>query len=166
MSADSRPETRLREPMTFSHAGDLANQVSRLFHAPRERVFRFFTDRETAPNLWAPDPKLVKVETYEFRPGGKYSFRVQQPEGPPIHYFGEYREIEVPRRVVNTMEVDSLPGVVALETDEFLEVGSFTRVAVVWRFDRQEDRDRMGGPKIEAIVRAMWDHVADLLGSP
>ncbi|HEY6238594.1 MAG TPA: SRPBCC domain-containing protein [Thermoplasmata archaeon] len=142
--------------------------MSRIFRAPPERVFRLFTDPATLPYVFAPDPRSVTIEKIDFRKGGHYSIAVKQDDGSSIRFHGEYREIDPPRRVVNTFEVDAFPGSFAIETDEFEPVGDFTRLTVRWKYQRPADRDKMAGAEMERAVTAMWENVDDLLalGSP
>lgn len=163
MTADSSSVKRPQEPILFSQPSELENQVSRIFRAPPERVFRLFTEAATLPYVFAPDPSTVTIERLEFRKGGKYSIRVQMEDGSFVRFRGEYREIDPPRRVVNTFEVDVLPGAVAVETDDFEPEGDYTRVTVRWRYNRTEDRDKMAGPEMERAVTAMWENVDALL---
>lgn len=163
MSASTGSRRRSQEPTVFSEPSAVENQVSRLFHAPVERVFSLFSDPATVPYVFSPDPGSVTVEKYEFRKGGRYSIAVRQGDGSTVRFQGEYREIDPPRRVVNTFEVDLFPGASAVETDEFEPVGQFTRLTVRWKYLRQEDRDKMSGPAMEQAVTTMWDNVAELL---
>ena len=152
------------EPTVYLQPTELENRATRLFHASPERVFRFFTDPSTAPYVFATDPKKVKIERMEVRAGGRYSISVELPDRSTVRFTGEYREVEPPSRVVNTFEVDSIPGVVALETDLFEPIGESTRVTVTWKYERPEDRDRMGGPEeVGPALREMWDNVAEIL---
>ncbi|MGA8303880.1 MAG: SRPBCC domain-containing protein [Thermoplasmata archaeon] len=137
--------------------------MTRVFRAPIERVFHLFTDPATLPYVMAPDHRAVTIEQLEFRKGGKYSIRVMQTDGSSIRVHGEYREVDPPRRVVNTFEVDTLPGFSALETDEFEPVGDFTRLTVRWKYQRPEDVAKMAGPSLERAVTTMWETVDDLL---
>jgi len=151
------------ETIAFSQPSAVENQVTRIFRAPPARVFHLFTDPATLPYVFAPDPSSVTIEKLEFRKGGKYSIRVNQDDGSSVRFHGEYREIDPPRRVVNTFEVDMFPGASAVETDVFEPVGEFTRVTIRWTYQRQEDRDKMSGPDMERAVTAMWKNVDALL---
>jgi uncharacterized protein YndB with AHSA1/START domain len=163
MSAASSSRRRPHEPIAFSQPSGVETQVSRIFRAPPERVFHLFTDAATLPYVFAPDPRSVTIEKLDFRKGGKYSIRVKLDDGSSVRFQGEYREIDPPRRVVNTFEVDTFPGASAVETDEFEPEGDFTRVTVRWKYLRQEDRDKMSGPDMERAVTAMWENVDALL---
>jgi uncharacterized protein YndB with AHSA1/START domain len=163
MSTSTSSGKRSHEPTVFSQPSPEENQVSRVFRAPLERVYRLFTDPATLPYVFAPDPASVTVERFEFRVGGRYSIAVKMDDGSTTRFHGEYREIDPPRRVVNTFEVDLFPGASAIETDEFEPVGELTRVTVRWKYLRQADRDKMSGPVMEEAVTKMWDNVAELL---
>ena len=163
MSAASSSRRRPHEPIAFSQPSVLESQVTRIFRAPPERVFHLFTDPATLPYVFAPDPHSVTIERLDFRKGGKYSIRVRMDDGALVRFQGEYLEVDPPRRVVNTFEVDMFPGASAVETDEFEPVGDFTRVTVRWKYTRQTDRDKMAGPEMERAVTVMWENVDALL---
>jgi uncharacterized protein YndB with AHSA1/START domain len=166
MSARTSSGRRAQEPIVFSEPSVVENQVSRLFHAPIERVFRMFTDPATLPYVFSPDPESVTIEKLDFRKGGRYSIAVKLEDGSSTRFRGEYLEVDPPRRVVNTFEVDLFPGTTAVETDEFEPVGDFTRLTVRWKYQSQADRDKMVGPQMERAVTTMWDKVAELLEDP
>jgi uncharacterized protein YndB with AHSA1/START domain len=127
-------------------------------------VFRFFTDPATVPYVFSADPTKVTIEQMEVHAGGHYAIALQTPDGSTVRFTGEYREVTPPKRVVNTFEVNSFPGVLAVETDQFEPVGDSTRVTVTWKYERPEDRDKMGSPaEVGAILSEMWDHVDELL---
>ncbi len=166
MSTPSSDRTRAREPTVFRQPTELENEATRLFHAPRHRVFQFFTDAQTLAHGFSADPSRVTIEEFDFRVGGRFVIAVRQSDGSTVRFSGEYLEIDPPRRMVNTFVASAQPGLSSVETDEFEEVGSFTRLTVRWKFARREDRDAMYGPELERGVSASFDHVADLLGSP
>jgi hypothetical protein len=72
-------------------------------------------------------------------------------------------EVNPPPRVVNTFDVGSFPGAIALEKDESEPVGEFTRVTIRWKYQRREPRDKMARPAMEGAVSAMWENVYSLL---
>ncbi len=148
------------EPTVFSHPSDVENAVTRVFRAPRERVFHFFTDPSTMSALWSPDPTRVRIERYELRAGERFAISVVEKDGSITRFTGELLEVDPPRRIGNTFEVSLLPGVVAIETDEFQVEGAHTRVTVRWTYHSRDERDRMGGPEMERTVTELWDRVA------
>lgn len=156
---------RMPGRVRLSQPSDLVTRATRLFRAPIERVYRVFTDPAYAPVVWADNPADVNVEEMDLRPGGRYALTVRGSDGATTRFHGEYLEVVPPRRIVNTFHVSALPGVRAVETDEFESVGPSTRLTVSWTFDTREDRDRMYGPELEEGLTASWDRVERAMGT-
>ncbi len=163
MESAARNRLSAHPATVVSQPSELENMATRLFRAPPERVFRLFTDPATAAVVFSPNPSDVTIEKMDFRKGGHYSIHVRLPDGSTVRFFGEYLEVDPPRRVVNTFEVSSQPGVVATETDEFEPVGGFTRVTVHWKYPTRQARDQMYGPEMETAVATMWENAARMV---
>ncbi|HEX5632766.1 MAG TPA: SRPBCC family protein [Gemmatimonadales bacterium] len=117
-------------------------RTERIFHAPRERVWRALTEPELMKQWWCRGNPMV-VETYEFRVGGHWRFVERAPEGD--HGFeGRFREIAPVERLSMTFEWDGMPGHVSVETMLLEDLGDGrTRVIGLSLFHTQEDRDGM-----------------------
>lgn len=73
--------------------------VTRLFKAPRERVFAAFTTPEYM-NQWFGCGGKVTTCTTDFRIGGSYRLETHEPEsGETFIVKGVYREIEPPAKI-------------------------------------------------------------------
>lgn len=95
--------------------------VERTFLAPRERVFRAWSDPILMEKWFAPAPlKPVGIEAHVVV-GGRYRIGMRQPDG-TIHYaVGKYLEIVPPERLVFTRAWQTQPpGADSLVTVEFL----------------------------------------------
>ena len=77
-------------------------RVTRQFAAPRDKVFRAFTQAEAIKVWFAPPPlSWSEPPVIDARAGGRYSFRVE--EGPiRWHIHGEYKEVVPPEKLVFT----------------------------------------------------------------
>src|SRR6478736_9646390 len=95
--------------------------IERVFDAPRELVWRAFTEPELVAQWWGRGNKLV-IERLEVERGGHWRFVEHSPDGQ--HGFeGRYREVTPPERVVQTFEWDGMPGYTIRETAEFTDLG-------------------------------------------
>jgi uncharacterized protein YndB with AHSA1/START domain len=79
--------------------------ITRTFDAPRELVFRAWTDRESLGRWFAPHGCTVQFKTFEFRPGGTFLSCIRSPEGHDCWATGTYREIVPPERIVFSMNI-------------------------------------------------------------
>lgn len=76
--------------------------ITRIFDAPRERVFRAWADPELLKRWWGPKDFTAPVIQNDFRVDGKYLFCMRSPEGQDFWSTGVYREIAEPERIVFT----------------------------------------------------------------
>lgn len=79
--------------------------IERVFDAPRELVWRAWTDPEHAMRWWGPKGFTSPHCEIDLRVGGKYLFAMQSPDfndGQPIWSTGVYREIVPYERIVCT----------------------------------------------------------------
>ena len=80
-------------------------QLRRLFHAPREKVFAAWTQREQLEQWMCRDvPSHVVIHhVQEIRTGGRYLIEVRDPEKGQTYWGqGVYREVQPPERLVFT----------------------------------------------------------------
>lgn len=76
--------------------------ITRVFDAPRELVFKAWTEPERMKRWWGPKGFTMPYCTIDLRPGGAIRFCMRSPEGYDIWSRGIYREIVPPERVVCT----------------------------------------------------------------
>jgi uncharacterized protein YndB with AHSA1/START domain len=74
--------------------------ISRTFNAPRERVWKAFTQPEHMQKWYAPKGFTSRAIRQEFRPGGIYHYCLTSPDGHEMWGKVTYREIVAPERVV------------------------------------------------------------------
>ena len=126
--------------MTTKTTADREFVHSRLIEAPREEVFRAFSQPERLARWWGPEGFSNTFATFDLRPGGAWRFVMHGPGG--TNYSNEcvFRELEPPSRVV----IEHLADVHHFFlTITFEAMGSRTRVG--WRqvFDTVEHKERM-----------------------
>jgi uncharacterized protein YndB with AHSA1/START domain len=74
--------------------------ITRVFDAPRELVFKAFTEPERLAQWWGPKDFTVRVEQLDLRPGGLCHYCMKSPEGGQTWGLFQYREISAPGRIV------------------------------------------------------------------
>lgn len=117
-------------------------RIERVFNAPRDRVWRAYTDPALLTQWWGRGNRLV-IERFELERGGHWRFVEHSDDG--VHGFeGRFREITPPERLVQTFEWDGMPGYVAIQAATFEELeGGRTRVVTTALFHTTEERDGM-----------------------
>jgi uncharacterized protein YndB with AHSA1/START domain len=117
-------------------------RVERVFDAPRERVWRAFTDPTLVAQWWGRGNTLV-IERMEVERGGHWRYVEHAADG--VHGFeGRYREVSPPERLVQTFEWDGMPGYVAISTVTFEDLGDGrTKLVTTDLFHTTEERDGM-----------------------
>lgn len=78
--------------------------ITRVFEAPRDLVWRAWTERADVAEWWHPrgvtiKPGSIDVDT---RVGGRYRYTMVAPDGTEYPTAGVYRELDAPRRLVMT----------------------------------------------------------------
>ncbi|MBI3127030.1 MAG: SRPBCC domain-containing protein [Candidatus Tectomicrobia bacterium] len=126
-------------------------RLVRTFEAPRERVFRAWTDPEALKEWYGPDGWSTPSAEVDLRAGGGYRITMKGPEGEEIRLSGTFREVRPPERLVYTWNWEKfhldLGGLgETLVTVEFHERGGATELILTHeRFPRAETRDLHGG---------------------
>ena len=88
-----------------SAATDAAQQelvIERIFDAPRELVWKAWTEPEMFMKWWGPKGYTTPFCKIDFRVGGVYLNCMRSPEGQDYWSTGVYREIAAPERLVMT----------------------------------------------------------------
>lgn len=148
---------------TVSTPGDREIRIERIFDAPRDRVWRAFTEPTLLAQWWCRGNTMV-IERFELERGGHWRF-VEQSEG--VHGFeGRFREVTPQDRLVYTFEWDGMPGHTVLETVELEDLGGRrTRVVNTSLFFTPEERDGMLQAGMEQGLSQSYDALDRLLSS-
>jgi uncharacterized protein YndB with AHSA1/START domain len=76
--------------------------LTRLINAPREKVYRAWTDPELLKQWFAPKPYTTPVVEIDLRPGGSVYFVMRGPDGKDLPNRGVYLEIVPNEKLVST----------------------------------------------------------------
>ena len=74
--------------------------VTRVFNAPRELVWKAWTDPQYAKQWWGPKDFTAPVYEMDFRVGGKFLSCMRSPDGQEFWTGGEYLEIVQHEKIV------------------------------------------------------------------
>ncbi|MCB0829991.1 MAG: SRPBCC family protein [Solirubrobacterales bacterium] len=124
---------------------DTEIHTERIFDAPPEVIWDCFMDPELLKQWLGPDRLEMRVDEFDARPGGKWSYVHIDSDGTEYRFFGEFVELDRPVRAVQTfnfvMEPQPPPSVdelnlIPLENDQ-------TRLVTKTTFESREQRDGM-----------------------
>jgi uncharacterized protein YndB with AHSA1/START domain len=74
--------------------------LSRVFDAPRELVFKAWTDSRHVAEWWGPNGFTTSVHEMDVRPGGVWRFIMHGPDGVDYPNKMEFLEVVEPERLV------------------------------------------------------------------
>jgi uncharacterized protein YndB with AHSA1/START domain len=120
--------------------------VVREFDAPRELIFKAYTDPQLYVQWLGPRGFTMKPETFEPTSGGRWRYIHKDPQGSEFGFHGVNHEVLAPERIIGTFEFEGMPekGHVMLETIKFEELpGGRTKVTTQSVFQSISDRDGM-----------------------
>ncbi len=146
-SQDSSPETTLH--------------LRRTFAAPREKVFRAWTDPEELKKWWGPEGYATPSADVDLRVGGKYRLGMMKlPNGEVFYLSGVYREVRPPKRLVYTWRWEAQPELgEPLVTVEFHEAGNSTEVVLTHEFfpteQARDDHNKGWNSCLDRLARAL-----------
>jgi uncharacterized protein YndB with AHSA1/START domain len=132
------------ETFQVTTPSDREIRMTRLFDAPRHLVFDAMSKPEHIQRWWGRlgDGYSVPVCEVDLRVGGKWRFVNRHPHGEATFY-GEYREIAPPERVVFTEIYEPFPDAGSVVTAVFTEENGKTRLTATVRYPSMEVRDRV-----------------------
>jgi uncharacterized protein YndB with AHSA1/START domain len=74
--------------------------IARVFDAPRELVWKAWTEAERLGQWWGPKGFEMRVARLDLRPGGMFHYSMRTPDGKDLSGKFTYREIVAPERLV------------------------------------------------------------------
>ena len=140
--------------------------IEREFDAPRELVFKAFTDPDMYVQWLGPRRLKMKLTKFEPRDGGSYRFVHIDPDGAEYGFHGVYHEVLAPERIIGTFEFEGWPekGHVEFDTTRFEALpGNRTRVISQAVYQSVEDRDGMIQSGMETGVNEGYERLDELL---
>ena len=140
--------------------------IKHVVDAPRELVFKAFTDPEIYAEWIGPIGMKTDMKLFEPKSGGSWRYIQIDEAGNKFGFHGVNHEVKSPERIIGTFEFEGLPesGHVILETVKFIELGpNKTEIQEQSVFQTVEDRDGMVGSNMEEGVRESYKQLDDIL---
>jgi uncharacterized protein YndB with AHSA1/START domain len=117
--------------------------ITRSFDAPRERVWKAWTDPEQLRRWWGPNGFTTPVCTIDLRVGGVFLYCMRSPEGKDYWATGVYREIVPVTRLVYTDSFADAKGRVVPATYYGMSSEIPLEMLVTVTFEKQDGRTKM-----------------------
>jgi uncharacterized protein YndB with AHSA1/START domain len=156
-------ETNTRNPTTVTTRSDTEVRIEREFDAPRELVYKAYTDPELMSEWLGPRRLKMTVQEMDVRNGGSYRYTHEDEDGAYV-FFGEFREVDPPRLLVQTFQWEGNDAPPSVDRVEFEELkGDRTRIVVTGTFDSKESRDAILEAGMEKGVREGYEQLDELL---
>ena len=90
----------------------------RIFNAPRERVWKAWTEAEHLGNWWGPKGFDIVSVKLDLRPGGIFHYCLDRPEGQEMWGKFIFREIVPEQRLVFVVSFSDAEGGLSAASDE------------------------------------------------
>ena len=140
--------------------------IEREFDAPKETIFKAFTDPELYVQWLGPRGLTMTLETFEPRDGGSWRYIQKDDEGNEFAFHGVNHEVTAPERIIGTFEWEGLPerGHVILQTALFEKLpGNRTKLKQQSVFQTVMDRDGMMQTGMDEGVEDSYQRLDELL---
>ncbi len=80
--------------------------IERTFDAPRDLVWKCWTDPEHVAKWWGPHGMKTRVDELDLRPGGSWRFVMLGPDGSEMPQRGVFSEIIEPETIATSAEFE------------------------------------------------------------
>jgi len=85
---------------TAAQPGERELVITHVFDAPRDLVWKTFTEPDHLKHWWGPKGFTTHVHKLELRPGGVFFYSQKMPDGREMYGKWVYREVVPPERLV------------------------------------------------------------------
>ena len=137
--------------------------IAREFNAPRELLYRAYSEPDLVKQWLGPRRLEMVIEKWEARDGGSYRYIHRDAAGNDFGFHGVFHSTAIDN-MVQTFEFEGVPGHVALDQLTFEDLGGGrTMVRTHSVYQSIEDRDGMVGAGMAEGVNEGFDRLEELL---
>jgi uncharacterized protein YndB with AHSA1/START domain len=115
--------------------------ITREFAAPRELVWRAWTEPDLIAQWWHADRGSIVSIEMDLRVGGAWRYVMRATNGFEVAFHGECREVVPFERLVSTEVYEAVPDEPAVNTAVFEDFGAGTRLTLLVEHATQAGRD-------------------------
>jgi uncharacterized protein YndB with AHSA1/START domain len=137
--------------------------MSREFDAPRDLLFRAYTDPELLVQWLGPRRLTMIVDHFDVRDGGTWRYVHRDADGSEYGFHGVFHGTPSEEGIVQTFEFEGTPGHVALDSLVFEERDGRTTVRTHSVFQSVQDRDAMVESGMEDGLEDSMNRLDELL---
>jgi uncharacterized protein YndB with AHSA1/START domain len=137
--------------------------ITREFDAPRDLVFRAYSDPELIVQWLGPRKYRMDLQSWEPRDGGTWRYTHTDDQGNSFGFHGVFHGDQTPDGMVQTFEFDGWPGHVSLESVTFEERDGKTIIRNHSVYQSVADRDGMIESGMESGLNEGFERLDELL---
>jgi uncharacterized protein YndB with AHSA1/START domain len=137
--------------------------ITREFNAPRDLIYRAYTDPELLPQWLGPRGYSMNVEKWEVRDGGAWRYVQTDPDGNLWGVHGVFHGAQTPDQMIQTFEFEGVPGHVSFSELRLEENDGKTTAYTHSVFMSLEDRDGMVQSGMETGVVEGYERLDELI---
>ncbi len=140
-------------------------ELTRLFDAPRHLVFEAMSKPEHITQWWGclGEGYSVPVCEVDLRPGGRWRYVNRTPKGELAAFYGVYREIAAPERIVFTEIFEPFPDAESVVTAVLMEEGGKTRLTLTALYPSLDVRDMVLKTGMERGAAISYDRLEEVV---
>ncbi len=138
--------------------------TTRTFDAPRDLVYRAFSEPDLLVQWLGPRQYTMTIDHYDLRDGGTYRYIHADDAGNAYAFHGVFHGDPSPDGMVQTFEFEGAPGNVSMDTLTLEEHDEKTTVRTNSVFQSVEARDGMVQSGMAEGVNEGYDRLEELLG--
>jgi uncharacterized protein YndB with AHSA1/START domain len=142
---------------TVTVQGDREIVITREFDAPARLVWRAITEPDLVRRWWVGQRGEMTECEIDLRVGGRWRYAMHAHEGQEVVFYGEYREIEPERTIVQTEIYAPFPDDAALDTMTLTEAAGRTTLRTLVAHGTREARDMHIASGMEGGMQESFD---------
>ena len=153
------------DSFTVTTPSETEIRMTRLFDAPRALVWEAMSKPEHIKEWWGRigEGYSVPVCEVDLRVGGAWRFVNRTPKGELVAFYGVYREIVAPERVVFTEIFEQFPDTESVVTSVLTEENGKTRLTATVSYPSLEVRNMVLGTGMARGAAISYDRLEDVL---